>query len=70
MESSDPDMLHFGLGDVADGEWHLVSRDLEEDLRSIHPDVQVLQVQTLLIYGSLMLDEVTLFNFGGEFVEN
>ena len=64
-QSSDPDLILVSLGDVADGQWHKISRSLKDDLKAANPAAQLNAVEALFIYGSLKLDNVTLLNLDG-----
>ena len=50
------------LGDLADGEWHQLERDLNHDLQSTFPNEELIQINNLFIYGSLKIDEVKLLD--------
>ena len=63
VKSIDPDFVYVGLGNIADNEWHTISRDLQGDLNTIIPDAQLLRVKSLFVYGSVMLDNIILLDF-------
>ena len=69
-ESSDPDVILVSLGELADGQWHTISRGLEDDLKAANPDAQLKAVEALFVYGSLKLDNVRLLNLDAPITYN
>ena len=63
VESQDPDLIYVSLEDIADGKWHKIFRDLEGDLKTVHPDSQLRSVKGLFVYGSAKLDDIKLLDF-------
>ena len=61
-ENYDPDLIHMNIGDISDGQWHKVLRNLEEDLITRSPDAQLYSIESLFVYGSAKLDSVSLHN--------
>ena len=61
--SQDLDLIHVSLGDIADGQWHKFFRNLEEDLKTYDPDIQLRSVKGLFVYGSAKLDDIKLLDF-------
>ena len=62
VESSEADLILVSLGKTADGHWHKIFRNLEDDLKAAIPEAQLKAVKALFVYGSLKLDNVTLLN--------
>ena len=60
LSQNNRDLIFFGLGDIADGQWHTIVRNLEEDLKRKFPNLQLLQVKHLFVYGSAKLDDIKL----------
>ena len=60
-QSNNPRLLHFDLGDIADGGWHTVQRDLEADLKGELPKLELLKVNNMYIFGSLKIDNLMLY---------
>jgi len=55
--------INFGLGyDIADGSWHKVSRNLEDDLKKFEPNIEILSVSGLLVRGDIDIDNIELTN--------
>ncbi|WP_319550179.1 hypothetical protein [Desulfogranum marinum] len=55
----DSTYIHHGLGQsLKDGNWHLVIRDLEYDLKEAQPDNTLLSVDAFLIRGSGRIDDI------------
>jgi hypothetical protein len=53
--------VSFGIGSGAImDQWHTFTRDLQADLEKAQPDVTILEVNGLLIRGSLRIDDITL----------
>ena len=53
--------VHYGLGNhLVDGQWHLVMRDLQTDLNTAQPGVQILAVNCFLFRGNAYLDDIML----------
>ena len=61
--SNDPDLIHIGLGNIANGEFHTIFRNFDEDLKEMVPGIQILSVKDMFVYGSLAIDEIKLLNF-------
>ena len=57
-------VIIFGLGVEADGQWHTLSRDLANDLGTALPSAKILAVKDFYVYGSLKLDDLMLFDRG------
>ena len=57
------DLFLFDLGDIADGLWYTIQRDLEKDFAIGFPETQIKlkAVKGLSVYGGLKLDDVILF---------
>ena len=62
-KANNPELIYINIGDIADGRWHKNFRSLEDDLMTYMPDVQLLSVKSLFVYGSLTLDNVVLLDF-------
>ena len=60
-DTKNPDIIYFKMGDVADGQWHTIRRNLEADLRSEYPDADVTTVEGLYVYGRFKLDDIILY---------
>jgi len=55
--------IHHGLGSsFVDGNWHTFSRDLQADLQEYEADNSIIAIDGLLIRGSGMIDDITLFS--------
>ena len=67
-QSHDPDISFIGLGDIADGSWYSISRNLQEDLSRVTSNTQIISVKNLFVYGSLILDDIRLLDFDPEVV--
>lgn len=53
--------IHHGLNNnYTDGEWHKVSRDLQEDLHAFEADNSIISVNSFLIRGRGRLDNISL----------
>ena len=63
VKNNNSHFIYVSIGDIADGEWHLVFRNLEEDLQRAIPGAQLNSVKALFVYGSLKIDNVELLNF-------
>ncbi len=50
--------IHHGLGNIADGTWRSVMRDLEADLKEAEPDNELQAVLGFLIRGSGRVDDI------------
>ncbi|NOZ91458.1 MAG: hypothetical protein GXO60_09260 [Epsilonproteobacteria bacterium] len=51
--------LKFGLGsNIADGSWHTINRNLEDDLHQFEPDNDILAIHAFLVRGSGRLDDI------------
>ena len=62
VETNDPDLIYVNIGDISDGQWHTVLRNLEEDLAARVPDAQLLSAESLFVYGSVKLDGISLLD--------
>ncbi|HGS4777301.1 TPA: DUF6531 domain-containing protein [Vibrio cholerae] len=51
---------NHGIGNVINGEWQAVTRDLEADLAAVEPDNKILHVNAFLIRGSGSIGQVSL----------
>ena len=60
----DGPVLCFGLEIDPDGQWHTISRDLAEDLRTALPSSQILSVKDFYVFGSIKVDDLKLINPG------
>ena len=61
-KSSNSDLIHVGLGELTENKWYTIVRSLETDLKTAFPTAQLLEVDSLFVYGSLRLDNVILFS--------
>ena len=61
-DNKDPNMIYFDLGDISDGQWHTIKRDLEKDLKSRYRNAKLKAVKGFFVYGSLKLDNIVLFD--------
>ena len=54
--------IHVNLGAIADGAWHTITRDLQEDLLSDPQNAgeQILSVRRILFRGTLRIDDIQL----------
>ncbi len=52
----------ISLGDISDGRWHLIKRDLNEDLKRVYPNDSVVSFKLFLVRGDLLLDDIALFS--------
>ncbi|OEF55537.1 interleukin-like EMT inducer domain-containing protein [Enterovibrio norvegicus] len=50
----------YYIGDLANGEWQTVTRDLDADLAAVEPDNKILHVNAFLIRGSGSIGQVAL----------
>jgi hypothetical protein len=51
--------ISFGLGtDIADGTWHTISRNLQDDLREFEPDNNIVGINAFLIRGTGKIDDI------------
>ena len=55
-------VICIGLGMEADGQWHQVIRNLEEDLKNALPYSRLLTVKDFYVYGTALLDDINLSN--------
>ena len=62
-ENLEPHLVYFDLGDIADGLWHTIQRDLKEDLATRYPSATLEVVKGLFVYGTLKLDDIALLHF-------
>ena len=58
---TNPDLIYYDLGDIADGQWYRVQRDLEADLKAEFATLDLVQINNLFVYGNLKLDNVILY---------
>ncbi|WP_321778399.1 RHS repeat-associated core domain-containing protein, partial [Sulfurimonas sp.] len=57
--------IHHGLGtDSSNGSWQTFTRDLEADLKEYESDNELLSVETFLIRGSGLVDDIGLLSNG------
>ncbi len=57
--------IHHGLGAAAsNGSWQIFTRDLEADLKEYESDNELLSVETFLIRGSGLVDDIGLLSNG------
>ena len=59
-EPADPDIVTIGLGDIANGNWHAIVRDVQNDLRVLLPNVELHSIDGLFVHGSARIDNVAL----------
>lgn len=53
--------VYYGLGGgIVDGRWHTVVRDLQVDLAAAQPGVRIREVNSFLVRGSGLLDDIQL----------
>ena len=52
----------ISLGDISDGRWHTVRRNLNEDLKRVYPNDSVVSFKLFLVRGDLKLDDIALFS--------
>ena len=53
--------IHYGLGyDASYGKWRTFTRDLENDLKDLEPDNSIVAVNSFLVRGSGLLDNIEL----------
>ena len=62
-EINDSEFIYVSLGNIADGQWHEVIRNLEEDLASRIPDAELFSVKDFFVYGSAFLDNIMLLDY-------
>ena len=67
-DSNDPDLIYVGLGNIADGQWQAVFRDLDADLKTVLPQAQLNSVKGFFVYGSMKLDNISLLNLGSKLI--
>ena len=59
--------LNLDLGaKFADGKWHTISRDLQQDLRRFLPNAEILEVSAIRVQGKGRIDDIKI---GAEFIE-
>ena len=56
-------VVHIGLGIPIDGSWYTIHRDLEVDLKSGFPDLELLSVKDFYVFGSIKLDNLMLLDY-------
>jgi peptidoglycan/xylan/chitin deacetylase (PgdA/CDA1 family) len=57
------DVIYYGLGNSAsNGKWHTFIRDIEADVQEFEPNNRVLSVEGLVVIGSILIDDLELFN--------
>ena len=61
IEISD-NVICFGLGIEADGEWHTISRDLAGDLTAALPSSHIIAVKDFYVFGNVKLDDIMLMD--------
>ena len=51
--------IHYGLGsDSKDGNWHTITRNLEDDLQKVQPDNKIIYIAGFYIRGSGRIDDI------------
>lgn len=64
LDESNPqagNYIHHGLGRATvDGTWKTIQRDLQADLHAAHPGETILQVNSILVRGSGLIDDIML----------
>ena len=56
-------LIYISLGKIADGKWHAIQRNLEEDLKTKFPAEKLKRVKNFFVYGSLKLDNIKLSTY-------
>ncbi len=60
-------IIKYSLGrDSDDGQWVTVTRNLNDDLKKLEPDNEIVAVNGILIQGSGMVDDIVLSDSSGE----
>jgi len=55
--------IHYGLGTSSmDGNWHTISRNLNDDLHAVEADNDIIEVNAFLVRGTGYIDNVVLNN--------
>jgi hypothetical protein len=56
--------VHHGLGcEARTGEWTTFRRDLQSDLEAAHPGETITAVESILVFGSGMLDDIAMMSY-------
>jgi len=51
--------IHYGLGSSSkDGNWHTITRDLEDDLKKVQPNNEIIYIAGIYIRGSGRVDDI------------
>ncbi|MBB5020655.1 YD repeat-containing protein, partial [Chitinivorax tropicus] len=64
--SGNAEYVQYPMGNINDGQWHTVTRDLQADLSALQPDTEILSVDALLIHGSGRVGEVSVKTVSSE----
>lgn len=70
-KGKEDDIIYHGLGYYpTDGTWHTFSRNLENDLKEIEPNNQLISIEGFLIRGNCRLDNIELFKTQNKIYED
>ena len=70
-KGKDGDIIYHGLGYYpTDGHWHTFRRNLEDDLKEIEPNNQIISISAFLIRGNCRLDNIELFQTQSKMYED
>ncbi len=65
VRNPNPRYIHVGLGAVHDGQWHTITRNLQDDLRvdpTQNADAKILSVNRFLVRGRGRLDDIRMLD--------
>ncbi|RZQ51242.1 hypothetical protein C1E23_20585, partial [Pseudoalteromonas phenolica] len=69
-QDSTGEYIHHSLGNIADGNWQTISRNLEDDLKQLQPDNEIRDINAFLIRGSGYIGKVDVSQVNEKALDN